>query len=276
MAHYTDSIAPSFEGVPLIEFSDEIFHHEIAQGVQQKDGQRYDFMWRRRPGANRLFVFFSGAINRSKNRPPFFHRWSWAPKFPGHCLFFSDPELWNSTDVGLAWFAGNRNSNHLDNIINLILTAASRSGVPNNNIWMYGSSGGGFAALMAAAHCQGSSVTCINPQISIRKYYSLHVNNYFSSAFGTTDPEPYFEPRFDVLSHIEELRNRRVIYAQNTTDVFHYKNHFSVFSDIMRSKPKLDNAGSYEEVIFSLEGGHNAIESGSVFDDILSRMNRPI
>lgn len=273
MTQFKELIAPAFDGVPAIDVDvDDVFSLEAAQGVQRKDGQRFDFMWRKKPGADRLFVFFSGAIDRSKYQPPFFHRWSWAPKFPGHCLFFSDPELWNSPNVGLAWFAGNRSSNHLENIVNLISTTASALGISNDKVWMYGSSGGGFAALMAAAHLEGASATCINPQISIRNYYKPFADRYFISAFGTDNPEAIFDARFDVLCHVEKLRNRRIIYAQNTTDTFHYKNHFSVFSALMKEGIHGGNASLYEEVIFSLEGGHNAIESGSVFDDILSRM----
>lgn len=74
------------EGANLPLEGPELFHSTRA-------GLTYDLLWSPKPGAKRLFVLFSGDAMRSKNNPPVFQRWSWAPQFPGHCLYVSDPTL---------------------------------------------------------------------------------------------------------------------------------------------------------------------------------------
>jgi len=55
---------------------------------------------------NKLFVFFSGYVDRTRLSLPVFHRWSWSGQFPGHTLYISDPTLLLSSRLGLGWYIG--------------------------------------------------------------------------------------------------------------------------------------------------------------------------
>ena len=137
-----------------------LYHETIA-------GHRIDYLWHPNLEHRRLFVLFSGNAMRSRNDPPVFQRWSWASHFPGSCLYVSDPSLYLHPDLGLAWYSGTEKFDPMPSILQRALDIAAQSGVPRKNIFSYGSSGGGFAALRFAAITEGIGAISVNPQIQI-------------------------------------------------------------------------------------------------------------
>ncbi|WP_146339480.1 hypothetical protein [Nesterenkonia sp. NBAIMH1] len=93
------------------------------------DGERYDFILSPRREAHRLIVFFSGDARRDKFQPPVFQRWSWADKFPAHCLYMSDPALYRSETLGLTWYAGAAEQDYLKHIWGIVDRIADQLGV---------------------------------------------------------------------------------------------------------------------------------------------------
>lgn len=237
---------------------------------ESREGLRLDYLWKPNPGARRLFVFFSGDALRSKNDPPVFQRWTWSSFFPGHCLYVSDPSLHLDSQLGLAWYSGTKDVDPMPAIIDRVSWVAGQMNLHHEEVYAYGSSGGGFAALRMAALMPGAGVVAINPQTSILDYHGKAVEKYLRVCFGETDREAAFSrypDRLSVLEHCERLRGRKLIYIQNTLDTHHLEMHFKPFCRLMGVPPlQNESEGNFRRLLFSDEGGHGKAESQQVFD----------
>ncbi|MCR6500928.1 hypothetical protein MUO32_17965 [Shinella sp. CPCC 101442] len=239
---------------------------------------KIDFLWRPAPGKQRLFVFFSGDAQRSKRQPPVFQRWTWAEQMQGHCLFISDPSLYLSNDLGLAWYAGTEDFDPVLPIIEVVSAIAKTVGVEHRNIVSYGSSGGGFASLRFGSMMPEIAMVAINPQITIVNYHKSSVKKYLMTCWGTGDREAAqekFAPRLDLLESVDALKGRRVIYAQNVVDIHHFIEHYRPFCLKMGVDPYiLGDNDNFSRILFDDESGHKGAETPDVFSEILEKVNQ--
>ncbi|NYS26472.1 hypothetical protein HUK65_15915 [Rhodobacteraceae bacterium 2376] len=241
---------------------------------ETRDGLRFDYLWHPRPGSGRLFVLFSGMMNRKKGMvPPVFQRWSWADHFPGHCLYVSDPFLHLDDRVELAWYAGTAACDPMVQIIETARKIAAPLGIPAQEIYGYGSSGGGFAALRLAAMMDGANAICINPQTDVTKYQASG-KRYLKIAFGAEDRQTAaaLVPERVTLAHYRtRLRDCRIIYIQNVLDRHHYDDHYQPFCRMMgQDSAENDTRGNFRRLLFSHEGGHKRAETPEVFARAMS------
>lgn len=181
-----------------------------------------------------LFVMFSAAVNRTHMTLPVFNRISWANDLPGNLLYLFDPMVMSSDEINLAWYVGNRDFDAMDAICSLVIKTALELNVPVNNIIAYGSSGGGFAALMLAARIKEATAIAINPQVQISKYNIPRVVKAFvSECFDGVDIdvlERINSNRFIVSEAIKYFNpSIKFLIAQNKLDIHHYNEHFIPF-----------------------------------------------
>lgn len=233
------------------------------------DGAQYDFVFAPKPESGRLIVFFSGDARRSKFQPPVFQRWSWASKYPANCLYFSDPALYRDATLGLAWYAGSSGGDYLEHIWGIVESVLPKLGVKADEVFAYGSSGGGFAALRSALYFDGLRVVAINPQTNLWAYPHKWTSRLTRAAYGAetlNDVDPREHYKFTSLDRRTLDGSRRIFLAQNVRDEEHYRNHFT---------PLLDFAceNSFQERIttklFSDESGHAGAEDEETFAEAL-------
>ena len=234
------------------------------------DGHPYDYLWSPKPGADRLFVLFSGDAQRKQNEPPVFQRWSWAPSFPGHCLYVSDPMLHMHPEMGLAWYAGTQDHDPLDVIISQVREMLPNLGLTASDVCAYGSSGGGFATLRMSAKFPGISAIAINPQTNIANYEMRSPDRYARVCLAREDRHQAladFQLRMDLLQHVEALAKQRVILIQNTLDQHHYEEHYTPFCRAMGADPEQNlDRGLFRRVLFADERGHGKAETPEAFE----------
>lgn len=248
--------------------SARLYHEEV-------DGFRMDYLWSPNPAQKqRLFVFFSGDAKRDKNDPPVFQRWSWSSHFPGSCLFVSDPSLYLAPDIGLAWYSGTKDFDPLVVVAERVARLAKQLGIATRDIFAYGSSGGGFAALRFAALVEGIAVITINPQILITQFRPLHhVKRFAKVCFDLDDPikaAKLYPDRFSILEHVEALKQRRIIYVQNISDPHHVEEHFRPFCAAMGASTEANlTNGKFRRIMFDHPDGHSKAETPEAFSAIL-------
>ena len=235
------------------------------------DGFRFDFLWRPKTHQPRLFVMFSGDARRDKYTPPVFQRWSWAKRFPGSCLFFSDPSLQLSDKLGLAWYSGTTDFDPLIPIRGIVERVAELIGVAPDGIFSYGSSGGGFAALRLCSMMSQAGCVTINPQIVIPRYIERHVRLYLDTCFGGISPEEAlarFPDRFDLSHNPGRFRDKRIIFMQNTLDTHHFDEHYGAFCRSIGTSLEASAAAEpgLTKVLFERPGGHAKGEGEAEFD----------
>ncbi|MFN3526795.1 MAG: glycosyltransferase, partial [Paracoccus sp. (in: a-proteobacteria)] len=232
-------------------------------------GHRFDYLWAPKPGADRLFVLFSGDAQREKNDPPVFQRWSWSPHFPGHCLYISDPMLHMHPEMGLAWYAGTEELDPLEPIIERALAMAKMTGLQAKDVVAYGSSGGGFAALRMAAMLPEAAAVAINPQTNIARFKWASPDFYARVCLNRPDRDAAladFPHRLDLGRHVTELRKRRIVLIQNRIDSHHLNKHYTPFCREMGATASENcDSGLFRRILFDHEGGHGRAETPETF-----------
>lgn len=240
----------------------------------------YDYLFSPESSSNRLFVLFSGDAPRTKFTPPVFQRWRWSHFFPGHCLYVSDPTLRVSNVLGLAWYAGTQVFDPLQVISRMVISFAKSLGVDLSNVYTYGSSGGGFAALRMLTLVPEINGICVNPQTNIVSYNNGAVGKFFNTCFGGRSRDQMaldFPERIDLISQSSMLLGRKIIYMQNLMDLHHYDDHYLPFCEALGEVPLsgVDLGGrdvctqvsinGFRSIVFSDMGGHSKAEANSAF-----------
>lgn len=240
----------------------------------ESGSQPIDLLWCPKPGAKRMFVLFSGHAPRSKYQIPVFQRWKWASQFPGHCLFISDPTLEMSESLALAWYIGSKDWDLTRSIASIIEYFSASLALNPADVWMYGSSGGGFASMRIGAEVADAGMVVINPQVVITDYAALSVEKCFKTCFGISGRRTVlskFESRVSIMPHLEKLKTRRLLYIQNTDDLHHYEQHYIPFCRAMGADPAdVSESQNFRRLLFANPAGHVAAESRDVF---LAAMN---
>lgn len=236
------------------------------------EDEQYDFIFAPKPETGRLVVFFSGDARRSTFEPPVFQRWSWASKFPASCLYFSDPALHHNSNLGLAWYAGNSSGDYLGHIAEIVASVANAIGAGGDQVFSYGSSGGGFAALRLARYYPGLQVIAVNPQTDLWKYPVKWTKRMSKACYGAADlgkvPQDQAY-KFTALDPEVTAGARSIFLAQNVQDIDHYENHYTPFKKYVESSV---HAGKLTSREFSDESGHAGAENKETFDEILARL----
>lgn len=259
--------------VKFIDYHPSIWEDSIFRTKKMLNNFSYDILFNENGGGhNKLFVFLSGSANRSKYVPPVFQRWSWVEKIPGICVFISDPSLYLGLKLSLGWYVGTESYDYTNDLIDIVKEISNCRSIKEDDIYFYGSSGGGFAALKLCAHMDSANAIVINPQISIKKYgenSKKHVKNFLDICFPT-EKEKTFEKhsaRVDINKINYKLLGKKLIYLQNTKDIHHYEYHYKYFMKNIRAL----NGYSDDDVniiLFENEKGHRGGENQEAFDKI--------
>lgn len=182
-----------------------------------------------------LVVFFNAALSRTAHtKLPAFSGNSAVGTLPASILMVSDPSLYCSHDISLAWYAGDREV-HTQKILSAIIVAFSKSHGKSKTI-LYGGSGGGFAAMYYASFVENSTAIVANPQTDITKYNKDSVFKYINDCYGNNDIAIENVQSIllenEITFRVSDLwRNSsyKLIYLQNLHDSHHLHNHLSTF-----------------------------------------------
>ncbi|QYF89886.1 hypothetical protein [Arthrobacter sp. PAMC25284] len=197
-----------------------------------------------------------------------------ASKFPASCLYFSDPALYHNSNLGLAWYAGNRQGDYLAHIAQIVASVATAIGADQDQVFSYGSSGGGFAALRFARYYQGLQVIAINPQTDLWKYPVKWTNRMSKVCYNADDlgGVPHDQAyKFTALDPDVMAGARSIFLAQNVQDTDHYENHFTPFRKYVESSDHSEKLIVRE---FSDESGHAGAENAEVFSELQQHIVR--
>ncbi|VXA78568.1 MULTISPECIES: hypothetical protein [Aeromonas] len=221
------------------------------------DGVSFSLYMSIKSNSDKLIICSPGAIDATKVTPPYYHRWSWANKFPESTIVISDPTL-ETGRFNIGWFLGNKNQYSLVKFVNIISHIASQLNVDRANTIFYGSSAGGFSSLVMSAYLKGSKAIVQNPQIDIKKYHGSHYSELIKNNFDNNDVPI---ERTNVISIFEKQNYiPSIYYIQNIYDSHHFDTHFKIFLDGVTTIKKKITINS--DIIFDLYSkkaqGHDA------------------
>ena len=220
------------------------------------------------PGADKLFIMLHGAVDRVKTPLPTFARWNYGKLLGGHVLAVCDPTLSLHDELRLGWFLGTAKIDPTKTLIDTANHFGNQLSINASNIIFYGSSGGGFTALIAASSQKIGRAICINPQVDVSRYYANPARlaaMVFDSGHTLSQIRATFPTRWSALEAIKvgaaSGNDLRIFYAQNTVDDdFHFANHFTPFCDSLNAK--IDGGfsanGKILTHLYSSSKGHGA------------------
>lgn len=188
--------------------------------------------------ADVLLVVFHGALELNATLP-IFPGTNVARGLGVARLAFTDPSLYLSPNLPLAWHAGNIHQPHLQEVYTRMIKKVASS-VGAKRVILFGSSGGGFASLVQASAIPEATALIANAQTDALLYHQDHVETYIDLAWEG-DREAFIAAGSH--SAIEKIRRAqrvpRVLYMQNSTDAFHIKGHLNPFVREFGQDPEL-------------------------------------
>lgn len=159
-------------------------------------------------------------------------------------VFISDPSLVLDDELMLSWYAGNVFQPDLQSKIVQILDKVFAS-LGSERLVFFGGSGGGFAALYFAQEFPEARAIVFNPQTNIAHYQPRAVRSYVEKAFRletNNNPNPLASLPSSVVTDVCTLYAKhsesRVIYLQNSNDLFHVESHLLPF--LQSRSPELE------------------------------------
>ncbi len=226
----------------------------------------------------RLFILLSGAASsRNVDKFPNFNRWSWADQFPGTVLCIADPTLAADSNLLLGWYVGTTEINVSTELVKLVRRISEALDIKRKNIIFYGSSGGGFAAMMLAPLLgEGATAIAINPQTRIIKYNKSMVDYFLATCFTGVSSEQTERIYLRRLSAIhawnsDAALSTRLLLIQNAHDSHHYRSHFRPMLDAL-CIPENDTTddGRIRTLTFEDQRGHSGVDSLKTLPEILA------
>lgn len=171
-------------------------------------------------------VFTPGACAR--DRPmPVFQRSSYTKNLDCNVISLFDPGLLVNKNITNAWFCGTPARYHGDYIATLIKKFFSDRKVRNKDVLLFGTSAGGLPSLKIAQKLPGSTVWAGNIQTI------AHQHSAFPKMLPVLYPNLTHDDCVESFSHRFDAREMdgkyTLLYFQNKSDVFHYRNHYKPY-----------------------------------------------
>ena len=208
------------------------------------DGLVYPCHLDARPGRP-LFVSLNAAVTDEERRSkPVFSRWNYADIFRAQVLCISDPLVLQHPTLSSGWYLGAPGRDGVQDIVDIVAAVCRAIGLDASRVVFYGSSSGGFAALMAASRMERGRAVAINAQTRPFVYGGTPIARLLASAYqplaGQGD-QAFAGPRYDatlaVAAAIEAGRDLRLILCQNIHDERHYEPQFKALIESLMDRP---------------------------------------
>lgn len=226
-------------------------------------GLPYSFYFHRDNTSKKLIVMFPGAIPRGKKDIPDYQRISWAKEISGNVLYLQDPTHFLDKSISIGWFQGCETYNPLDEGVSIIKNVLKNLDVSTKDLFFFGSSAGGFSALMFGGYFKHSTLIVNNAQTNVLKYNEIHVKRFLKYGFNSIDYEKYTENYSHriqpMLVYSAQKYVPNIHYYQNLADDTHYKNHTISFVDEVNSLKASIGSESIFKITFYFDAvtGHS-------------------
>lgn len=225
---------------------------ELVKLIVKKKDVDFEFLLRRKLNSDKAIIFGSGAYDYKTMELPVFQRYSWRDLFDENLIFYNDPTLYVG-EVGIAWGYGSEEEHYLQTIGELIEIIMNKIEIKNNNIAIYGSSAGGFMALILACIIKGSKAVVNNPQTIVNNYYESALDNLFNYIYPNNTTQyalNIFPERVDAIKFYKKQNYiPEIIYYQNIACINDVNKQLIPFINKLRT---LDEKAYVEKITLKL------------------------
>lgn len=189
-------------------------------GIIINNTSQIQLSWINRKSQQTLVTFSAAITNRNATDIPIFTGWGMTKDLDCNVLMVSDPNLALDQELALSWYLNSPTSPHFEAELTEVLEHISSF----SQLYLFGASGGGFAALNFGQRLPDSTAIVCNPQTDIRKfsYYSTYKRMVWGSI-------PIPAGVGNLLSAYENYKENLIVFIQNSGDRDHLEQHFSPF-----------------------------------------------
>jgi hypothetical protein len=192
-----------------------------------------------RSNSQQIVIAGQDALNPQKPPLPYFARWSWYPDLPCSFVTFNDPTLYRSDEMLGGWCQFDAHHFGVEMIADALNELLSAANLSTSDSVLYGSSAGGFWALMTGALLPEAAVVSDIAQTNLLTYPPVqHVRRLFDVAYAGIPHEVVkerFAHRLDVARYYAHVGKRpnRIFYHQNSLDIPHVETQMRPFLEAM-------------------------------------------
>ena len=229
--------------------------------VVKHDEVKYQFMIRLASSNNNLICFGSGAYDPEKLKPPIFRRHSWQGEFEESVIYYNDPTLYVNPEMKLGWCVGKNSEWYMPVIRDIILKIAGKNDIKPENMLFFGSSGGGFTAVILSTMIKNSQVMVNNPQLFLTSYSKAHFDRMIQSCFDNQDQDSVlneYDYRFDVVEVF-----KRENYMPHMFYLININSQPDIHDQLIPFMKCLDILDQFDDqlelLLYHAEGGHQGI-----------------
>ena len=232
---------------------------------------------------SKLYVMFDGSRSRSGGRDlaplPSFSRWSWHKQTDASLVSIEDPMFYTFPQCTLGWYYGTKDEDYRQYCAQCIGKIADLLHIENDDIILYGSSGGGTAAIGVSRYLPGCTVVAINPQIFLDMYpYSEELEKITGMRLRT-ETDRFI--RNDNCRIIRENPGSMYFLVENIRSDGDYVTQFRTFCKNAGINPEfgIEKNGNIVSWLYDAQGApsaHSSVENTAIFKmiDMLIRYVR--
>ena len=229
---------------------------------------------------SKLYVMFDGSRSRSGGRDlaplPSFSRWSWHKQMDASLVSIEDPMFYTFPQCTLGWYYGTKDEDYRQYCAQCIGKIADLLHIENDDIILYGSSGGGTAAIGVSRYLPGCTVVAINPQIFLDMYpYSEELEKITGMRLRT-ETDRFI--RNDNCRIIRENPGSMYFLVENIRSDGDYVTQFRTFCKNAGINPGfgIEKNGNIVSWLYDAQGApsaHSSVENTAIFKmiDLLIR-----
>lgn len=187
----------------------------------QWNGVNYEFLIRIKERSSHLLILGSGAgtFPNESNKLPYFQRHSWINDFEDSVIFYNDPTLYLGNDLLLGWGQGTIDRFYLKDIADILTILIEKTQIPAKNVLFYGSSGGGFMAMILAGYMKETAALVNSPQTCLSKWLPVPVQQVFRYSYPNMSIEEvlrHYPQRMNVIEFFKSIKYvPKIYYLQN-------------------------------------------------------------
>lgn len=221
----------------------------------------FDFIVRR-ANSNRCLILGAGAYDNKMLKPPIFQRLKWCDDFDCNLIYFNDPTLYNvNTKIG--WGVGSDKSWYLEEMSKYLLDILENLDINNEKVLVYGSSGGGYMALVLAGMLKGCTTLVNNPQTNIVNYSKSIVEEIITNNFPGENFETVVKDNMRRISIIEHYKSQKyipkIVYWQNIICKYDINMQVRPFINELANLTELDTNNIKFDFYFDYVNDHNPL-----------------
>lgn len=245
----------------------ELEQHQIREESPyvlrvMKDGVPYEYLIHRKKSSDKLIVFHNGAVAQGNVTVPVFQRHSWSGMLETSSVFCMDPTLYVSRYLQLGWGVGKNETYYLENSSMILKQVIRKMGIRLEDTVLYGSSAGGYLAILMGIYLKGAKVVADNAQLDVRNWiFRDALDSVLTFCFDHVGTALDYRERFSILDAFEKHGYVPPIYLH--VNLCSEADNETQLVPFLQQAGKMRGIGEYHEIQVILhlepEKGHDGL-----------------